>query len=519
MNQRVLGEWKCVASLALLAAGTVGLLFFLQGRVGFSLWDEGHLWYGVQQVLDGRVPIRDFRSYDPARYYYSAGFLTLIKNHGILALRSSIAFVQVLGLFSVLMLIRKNMRVAPLYFLWMVPLLALWMFPLHKLYDITVSILFLGMLTRVIRNPSVQRWAWLGFGVGFCACVGRNHGFYAAISSFFAALYLAVGNPLSIGFFKKIGFFSLGVLVGYLPVLFQILFVPNFFRAFMDGLFLHSTLPIPIPWPWLFPLDLGGSVEGIRYLLIGLFFIVLLLYGFGGLIAVFYCRLRRRPLNPLLVASTILALPYAHHALSRADVSHLAQGVFPFLIGSFVFFSGRSARIRAWFLLLLVGSSLFIMLPAHPGWRARSGQGWVEANVGESSLVVSPAVAENLDLLGGLFSEYCSNGESFYVAPYWPGAYALFEQTAPCWDIYPLFSRSAAFQREEIVRLKHAAPAFVIVLDMPLDNLEERSFKNTNPLIEAYIRENYRRLSSKNPWHQIYEKESFQGLEDFRLVE
>lgn len=77
--------------ILLLAFLGAGALHAFQGAKGFILWDEGFLWYGVQRVLAGEAPIRDFLSYDPGRYYLSALPLKPFGINDIVSLQRSSA--------------------------------------------------------------------------------------------------------------------------------------------------------------------------------------------------------------------------------------------------------------------------------------------------------------------------------------------------------------------------------------------------------------------------------------------
>ena len=67
--------------------------------------DEGYLWYGVQQLLKGRMPHRDFNSYEPGRYLWSGLFARLFGN-SMLVLRGSTHLFFAAGLATALMALR-----------------------------------------------------------------------------------------------------------------------------------------------------------------------------------------------------------------------------------------------------------------------------------------------------------------------------------------------------------------------------------------------------------------------------
>ena len=510
MHNRPQENKLLVYQILAFASIVVFALFIWQGHKGFLIWDEGYLWYGAQRVMLGEVPIRDFMSYDPGRYYWSAALMSLWGDNGIMALRGAVAVFQVIGLFVALLLIARSARTPNFpYLVLSAVILVAWMYPRHKLFDISLSILLMGVLAFLVQHPTGRRYFLSGLCVGLVAVFGRNHGMYGVVGSLGVMGWLTIKRVDDPGFIKGVTLWAIGVTVGFTPILLMALLIPGFATAFWESLlfFLEiktTNLTLPVPWPWRVAFDSLSVGRAIRGVLVGLFFIAIVVFGILAIAWVIRQKFHKSGVPPALVAAAFLALPYAHYAYSRADVSHLAKSIFPLLVGCLVLLATQPARTKWPLAFVLCGASLWVM-HIHPGWQCRASKQCVNIEISGSELSVNTHTASEIALLRKLAAEYAPNGQNFIATPFWPGAYPLLERKSPMWEIYALFPRSESFQQLEVERIKAANPGFILIFDFPLDGREELRFRNTHALIHQYILDNFELLpESPNPAYQIY---------------
>lgn len=514
MNQVTQKNNSIPVKTLIISCLVVFISFLWQGNKGFSLWDEGFLWYGVQRVLLGEVPIRDFMAYDPGRYYWSSILLSVIGDNGIMSLRATVAIFQALGLFVGLWLItssaNREANYSALFGIISTVTLAVWMFPRHKLFDISISIFLIGALTYIASNPIPKRYVIAGICVGLVAVFGRNHGMYGAAASLGLMCWLQIKNRSAPGFLNGIVLWGMGVVIGFLPIVFMALMIPGFAVALWESIrflfeYKATNLSLSVPWPWTVSLTAASIGDVARGILIGFFFIGTVLFGMFSVIWVVSQRLKEKPVPPSLVASAFLAIPYAHYAFSRPDIGHLAQSIFPLLVGCLVILSSSRASIKWPLAVALCTASFWVMHVFHPGWQCVASKQCVSIEISGRQLKVDPGTANEITLLRQLSGQFTPNGQAFIATPFWPGAYALLERRSPMWEIYALFSRSEAFENREIERIKASNPGFVFVLDLPLDGREELRFKNTHPLTYRFILENFEPIKVlQNPAYQIF---------------
>ena len=494
-----------------LAIFIVFATFIWQGNKGFTLWDEGYLWYGTQRVMLGEVPIRDFNSYDPGRYYGSAALMSLWGGNGIMALRGASAIFQSIGIFVGLLLIAKTLKKQDfLYLLLSSIIFMVWMIMSFKAVDYSLSILLIGVLTFLVQSTTCRQYFLAGLCIGLAAFFGRNHAIYGVVGSLGVFLWLNVNRLDGVDLKRGFSFWMAGVLTGFMPIILMALLVPGFAVSFIDSvLFLFeikaTNLALPIPWPWTAHFVSLHIEYSIRGYLIGLFFIATVSFAVLSITWVFLQKFQNKQVSSVLVASSFLSLPYAHYAYSRADVFHLSLGIFPLLVGCFALFATQHDKVR-WFLALMLSiASIWVALIFHPGFQCYLSQQCVNIEISGSNLLVDAGTANDIGLLRKLVGQYAVDGRSFIATPVWPGAYAFLKRKSPMLEIFPVFPRTPAFEKTEIARIKMANPGFVLVFDIPVDGRDELRFRNTHPLIHQYIMDNFERLSdSPNPAYQIY---------------
>jgi len=482
-----------VAFACVLAAA----IFVLERHFGFNLGDGGFLWYGAQRTLAGDVPLRDFMSYDPGRYWLAAAYMSGVHDNGILALRAWLAIVEALGL-SLLVLVVANGRVKPRFseLAALALLAACWMYPDHKMLDITLSIACVAVFAWLLNSPSPRRFFGAGLYVGLSAVIGRNHGVYGIVACVLALAYLCYGErsarPLKAG----IPWGALGIAAGFSPMLVAFVVSPGLWGAFVQSVMLlvnssETNLPLPVPWPWLVSFGNLASLEAVRETLIGFGFVLLPVFALAGIARLLVRRGNDAPvIGTVFAAAVITVIPYAHYAFSRADVGHLAHSIFPAMIG-LMCWPAAAGRDRRWPTLILLVIAVITMAPLMPRIQAMREHDWQRVQVGHDMLVVPPKTAKSIALLQQIDHDNVGPNQTLLVAPLWPAAYAILGRIAPVWDIYGLFPRSAGFEAADIARLKTKSIGAVVLQDVAVDGRDELRFKNTHPLLQAYIDQHF----------------------------
>lgn len=214
----------CVVVAALLAAAMFALSFDAE-----LSQDEAYVWYGALRTLEGQVPLRDFRAYEPGRYYWCALWM-LFFGDGIVAVRVAAHAFFLLGLCAAL----AGLRIAGIE--WSVAIaagivLSVWAPLYQSLFE--PSLLMIGFLAGVLVlvHPSPLAFLLAGFVVGSSAIFGVNYGLYLG-AALLGLTSLIWWKSMDLTLPGSVGVFLLGISLGLIPLLAMFLFVRGFFKVF-----------------------------------------------------------------------------------------------------------------------------------------------------------------------------------------------------------------------------------------------------------------------------------------------
>lgn len=486
-------------------------IFLAQGNIGLDLWDEGFFWYGAQRVVFGEVPVRDYMAYDIGRYYWSGTFLWLRGDLGIISLRYSVLVLQAIAIFISITAIQKDNQKNGLFFnLAAAVILLFWMYPYFKSFDHLAAVMIVGGLTLALATQSKQGFMIFGVAIGLSALLGRNHGLYGSVAACVALGYTAIALRDWRHAAKFALFVCAGVFIGYLPMILMLLFVEGFAEAYwvhaIKFLFESKTTNIPLltPWLWRIPVQAMQWEQLLPAIGIGICFLLLPVFVVFGFAGAFFTDRVAAVRTPVVLGGVFASLPYMHYAFSRPDLVHLSVSMIPLLIG-LLGLAARLPRLASGALVIaLLILTTSVLLPVQMGYVALRDGGWEKTRVGKDELLLDTGTISQLRMVNNLVSSFAPDGRTFLAVPFLPGAYPVFERKAPLWEIYGLFPRSKEFQESEIDRIKKAKPGFAIVWDFPLDGRDELRFRNTHPLIQKYIEENFDKHVDPNASKEFY---------------
>ncbi|MCX5784476.1 MAG: hypothetical protein NTX59_02175 [Elusimicrobia bacterium] len=494
---------------------------------GFNIADEGFLWYGTWRTILREIPVRDFQSYFPGRYYWGA-FWSIFLGNGFISVRLSCIIFQfvtlTLGLFTL------NRLRAPLWFLLVSGIILLtWIFPIYKSYDSGLAMAGVYFAVLIMENPSLLRHFIGGIFAGLALFFGLNHGLYAATGLFLIVVFTWAGISRH-DLLKRFASYICGFFAGNLPLLAMWLTIPGFFKSCMaqiTSLFQLGTtnLSLPIPWPWVVWNNLYSRTGFLNTVLFKDFIdgVILIVWLFLIVSAPVYLFIKRKHLadNPaitVLAAGVFMSIPRLHHFLSRADLEHLANSLHPVLFGllsvPFLVNHKNKKILGATALILLLLSYPVINNSLLAERLTEKSENSAIVKLGGDNIFAPVYIANLIQMLKHCKDKYLSPGETILTIPFYPGAYPILEQKSPIYEIYPLFKAPDDRQKEIIAEIKTGNVGLIFFAYLNLDGNKDRSFPAAYHMVFEHIMNSFDNISANEglpPGYYLFRRKNRKG--------
>ncbi|MFC1851717.1 hypothetical protein ACFL27_16120 [candidate division CSSED10-310 bacterium] len=481
----------------LLAAGLSLMCFLIQGNIDINISDEGFLWNGTIQTALGQIPLLDFQSYDPGRYYWGAAW-SKIFGTGIMGLRSSTMMFQIFGLWFGLLILRRVIRSW-----WLLTfcgfLLLLWMFPRHKFFEPSIAMATIFFALKLFENPTLKQLFISGLFIGLTAIMGRNFGLYGFISFFLLIVFIWEKIDKSC-LKKRLGLWVVGIGVGYLPMIIMMIVIPGFFECMVqiinDMLRIgYTNMPALIPRPWGPDYSLMNLSQGFTTFMTGTIFIILPFYYLLLFSRIFSYDRQQLKQHPVLVAFSFAGVTYMHFPYSCPDFPHLTQSIHPFLLGVLAIpyvFRSNKIFIFCFMSIILIISLLLVgvVQPIYLKAKAPAGDEYVRYTITGSNLWLRKSTVNLIDTVKKI-DQRLHDDEELLMMPGWAGFYPILEKKAPLWKTYFIFPETEKMQHRMIESLVEKNVNWVIIGDIRFAGLEMLHFPDHHALFWRYLMKHY----------------------------
>ncbi len=470
--------------------------FFMDGSTGINFADEGYLWYGMTAMKAGQVPIRDFHAYDPGRYFWVTGW-SYVLGDSLVAMRAACVFFQCIGMVCALLAVRRVSR--EWWFLGLVALILVqWMSPQYKLFEQSIGLIGIYVAVRLIERPTIRQYFISGICIGLMAFFGRNHGLYQVGAFGMISLFLARGEWALLP--RRVLACAGGIVIGYLPQLLMLVFVKGYLAGYIfllqTDLAGRSGLPSPVPWPWRLPAEMPGFLW-CGMLAEGLFYMALPAFVLIALFRTWQLGREGMARHPLVPAAACVTLFYQQHSFARPEWVHLAHSVPGLVVGVIALCHAGWVKAPRWLPLAGALTLLGFTIPARAIYSglvsemvAPAGT-FVEAEVGGQTMHIPTSSATVLKLAHRVADQLAKPDEPVVFLPHSPGLFPATHRLSPLHQIYFIVPMPAAEEEATIARFKESHVKWVILRDYALDGRDDLRFYRTNPLVFAYLRENF----------------------------
>jgi hypothetical protein len=475
----------------------VGLFVVPFLRVGVDLADEGYLVYGVSCLLKGQIPVRDFRAYDPGRYYW-CGLFALIFGRGNFATRMAMAVTLAMGLSVVAALVLSATGV-PLLSMLMCALALIWMQPRHKQIENFFTILGVFVLCNLFGNSTPFDYAVLGAVIGFSAFFGLNS-FVYLVGASVLTFGFGIGVPALISVYA----FGLGLAVGLLPICALCIgakgYATSYWHRKVAALVKRGTTNLKIPLPWIWAKGRTGFDRlspARRMTFKWLFTLMPVLFIAGLTVPLIVDVSEMTAAQQLIFTASCVGIVNFYHTLSRADLGHMFQPVLPLGIliaaSSFMFFGAIVASILV---LIAIFASVWLVWQQafHLPNYLRNRHNLVTCETANDRFLLPAGLANQMTRLKNLTEEWSDKNDPILAVPLHIGVCAMLDRQHAAYDSFPVYPSEATARAAMINDLKATMPKIMLIGTAALDHRKELVFLNNYPEVAALIDQKYRLL-------------------------